>query len=492
MGAARVPELPAGDTAETVADTELQGGALRLPAVLMQSITHIAPALGILLTVQFTATLAGVATPLGFLIGFLIVLTLGVSLTQLAKHLPSAGGYFTYLSHAVHPRAGFLVAWIFLLYAPIIPAFDLPYTGLVVEQAIKSQFGVDLPWWVLFGVAVAFLAFVGYRGIRLSARVMIPLGVAEMLIVAALAVSGFARPGPGGLNVGPFNPTNALTVNGLFLAVVFSIFVFTGFEAAAPVAEESVNPRRNVPKAIVGSIIILGVFQVLVSYGLLTGWGTDKVANFASSTENPVFVLARHLWGAGWVLVPLALINSALAVCIATGNVATRMAYAVGRAGAAPRFLTKLHPRYRTPVNAVFAQTIVTVVLGLSLGFALGPTNNFFMMGLVQTLAAIAVYVGGNLAVFLLYRRERRAEFNPVLHLLFPLFSTIALIVVLWNSVNPIPAAPVGYAVYIAAAWLLAGVILLFVMSRTGRERWLMEAGRVASELPADVGTPSA
>ena len=94
--------------------TKLKAGALKLPALLMQGITHIAPAVGLLLTMQVVASWAGIATPLAYTIAFCVVLTLGISLAQLARHLPSAGGYYTYVSRTVHPYAGELEATVAL------------------------------------------------------------------------------------------------------------------------------------------------------------------------------------------------------------------------------------------------------------------------------------------------------------------------------------------------------------------------------------------
>src|SRR5437867_10990023 len=96
----------------------LRSGALGLSGVLMQGITHIAPATATLFTIQLTTSYAGVTAPLAYLIAFLIVMMLGVSVTQLAKHFPSAGGYYTYVSRTVSPRAGFLTSWLFFLYEP--------------------------------------------------------------------------------------------------------------------------------------------------------------------------------------------------------------------------------------------------------------------------------------------------------------------------------------------------------------------------------------
>src|ERR1700743_3646018 len=93
--------------------TGLRANALSFTSVLTQSITHIAPAVGLVVTVQMVSTVAGIASPVAYGIAFLIVLVLGVCLAQLALHLPSAGGYYTYVSQSLNPKAGFLVGWMF-------------------------------------------------------------------------------------------------------------------------------------------------------------------------------------------------------------------------------------------------------------------------------------------------------------------------------------------------------------------------------------------
>ena len=222
----------------TPVETGLRAGALGFPEVLMQGITHIAPAVGLVLTIQFVASVAGVTTPLAFLCGFLIVLTLGIALTQLARHLPSAGGYFTYVSHTVGPRAGFLTAWIYFLYDPALAAINLALMGYFFESTMRSEYGIRCPWWLFFLAATALITFLVYRGIAISAGTMMLLGAGEVTIVVALACFGVLHPGAGGVNLTGYLPHHAPSLNGLYLGVVFSIFCFTGFDAVAPVAEE--------------------------------------------------------------------------------------------------------------------------------------------------------------------------------------------------------------------------------------------------------------
>jgi amino acid transporter len=470
------------DQVVTAADTQLQSGAIGLPGALMQSITCVGPAVGLFFSVQYLASLSGVAVPFAFFMVLLIMLTVAVSVAQLAKHLPSAGGFFTYVSHTIHPRAGFITAWLFFLYMPLAICVPAVFMGGVVETELKSNYGFTFPWWLAFLIVVVAVLAISYRGIKMSARVLLTLGLLEIGIVIALSVSGLVSPGSGGVNLSSFNPGNAGGFHGLYLGVTFGLLSLTGWEASAPVAEETENPRRNVPRALLYSVIIMGVFFVFCAWGLLVGWGTNHVGSFATSTQLPAFVLGKQFWGGAWILVLLAIINSTFAICLSSATVATRMFYAMGRAGALPSSLAKLHPTHKTPVNAVILLLVGSIAIGLFLGLRTGTQNEYFMMGLVFVLATTWAYVMANIGNFRYFYRERRSEFNWFLHLACPIIGTAAIGWVVYKSLVPLPAAPVKYAPIIVGSWFVVGLVVLAVMRARGREKWLLEAGKSVHE----------
>ena len=378
-----------------VAQTELKAGALHLPEVLMQAITHIAPAIGLITSVLAITQNAGKTAPLAFLIAFVLMLLLGVGLVELARHLPSAGGYYTYVSRTVSARAGFLTTWMYFLYDPVGGLLNFAIMGWILQAVLKAEWNVVFPWWIFMILATAILTFLTYVGVELSGRSMVVLGIFEMVVVVLLTFTGLVHPGSGGVNLGGFNPGNSISANGLFLGVVFCIFAFTGFESVAPMAEESANPRRTLPRAIIWSIVIMGLFYTLCTWGILIGWGTNDLQSFnATSTSvsgNPVLPLAKHLWGGAWILVLIAMLNSVLAVSIACQNAVTRVYFAMGRTGVLPRALAKVHPRFKTPTNAIWFQTAINLVVGLGLGFWIGPYNEWALLAIVLTLAMILV-----------------------------------------------------------------------------------------------------
>jgi amino acid transporter len=477
-----------------VAKTDLAAGALRLPEVLMQSVTLVAPAIATLFSFAFIISFAGVVAPLAFLIVMAIALILAVNLAMLARAFPSAGGYYTYLSRALHPRVGLFASWVYLLFNPLVPAPILVYMGTVLESELKAKYDFTFPWWLFAGLALAIVMFVSYRGIKLSGKALIVLGGLEIVIVMALGIWGVFDPGPGGFNFQPLNPGNIGDVgsHGLYLAVVFGIFSITGWEGACPIAEESENPRSTVPKALILSVLITGSILVIATWFLLIGWGTDNVAGIASSSEIPPLVLADRFWGSAYWIVLLALVNSTLAVCIASNLVGTRMWYSMGKTGALPKWFAQINPKYKTPWNATHVQFGLIVGSAAILTWWWGKNNIWFVDGSMITFALGAIYVLGAVAVIKYFWTEKRSEFNPLLHGVFPLTSIVAIALLWYKSLNPFPPAPFKWGPVTAFVWFGLGIVVIAVLAATGKERVLAAAGTAVEErleTPEEIAT---
>ena len=174
-------------------------------------------------------------------------------------------------------------------------------------------------------------------------------------------------------------------------------------------------------------------------------------------------------------------------MCLATANVGTRMWYGMARTGSFPKALAKVDRQYRTPVNAILVQLAISIAVGLGVGIAFDPATSFNLIdGLVLVLAVGVVYIMANVAVFMFYIRERRAEFNFVLHVVFPLISSAALIYAVYKSFQPAPASPYKWSPVIDGVWLLIGVAILLAMRARGREDWLARAGASLAEVEPD------
>lgn len=473
-------ETQAPSGSGTVRHGELQRGALGLTGATMQAITQIAPAIAAFFFTTAVVGFTGVVAPLAYLIGVLIVLMLGSALVQLSKHLPSAGGYYTYVSRAVHPRAGFLTSWMYVFYAPLAGGPIYGFFGFIVAGELKANYQIDVPWlwWVCIVVGAPLVAFLQHRGIKISARAMLILGGIEILIVLVLSAWGFVDPGPGGSAFQAFDPSKAISLSGFSLAVVFSVQGLTGWEAAAPLAEETSDPRRNIPRTVMLSIVLIGAFLVFSYWGQIVGWGIGDPKGIAGSSELPALILAHRFWHGAWLILLFAFLNSTLAVCLACANVGTRMWYKMAQTGSLPTALAKTDRRFQTPTNAILVQLAIALSVGLGVGIGFGAETSYFLVdGLVLVLAVAVVYIMANLGVFMFYRGERRAEFKPLLHVVFPIISSAALIYAIYKSFSPAPASPYKWAPVIDGVWLLIGIAILLVMRARRHEEWLTKAG---------------
>lgn len=499
----------------SVAQTELKAGALKLPSIFMQSLTMVAPGIAALFYTPVVVSQAGLAAPLAYPLAFIIVLLTAIVLAELAKAVPSAGGYYTYVARGIHPRAGFLVSWLNIIFAPLVLGAVTTFGGYVISSSL-SWTGFWADWFpLLFGlVAVTCVAGVQYVGVQFSGKTLVITGGIELTVVTLLGLWGLANPGPGGFNVKPFDPSNASSASGLFLAAVFAIQAFTGWEGAAPMAEETEDPRKNIPRALIGSTILFGIFIVLVQWGVMVGWGTDNFKEIASASPLPGIQLAQQYWGDFWGILLIMLCSSVVAVSIACANVGTRMWYRMGVDGAFPKWFGVVHPVRKTPVNAIIAQWVLAIltVLGFTaLAYFATPTdaggqtmvvayqNQYYFDGYLIGYVVLAIYTLGNIAAFMLYRRELKSEFSWILHGLFPLLSTLGMVAVLLFSLNIIggdpltfqpekwalPVAPFNIAVLSVLGWLILGIVIVVYMALSGHEAWIERAALAASEREA-------
>src|SRR5215207_6947016 len=433
----------------------LREHSIRLPQVLFQSITHMGPGLAVAFSLLVGYAFAGAAMPLSVLLAILVCLMIANSVGQLAKQMSSAGGLYTYASQALGPKAGFLVGWSLGFVELIIAPSVFLITGNILATS------VGLPWWFWTIVATGIVFLLNYWGVRLSTNTGIALGIIE--IVAFLALGVYMIVSAGDANtLQVFNPANSLegTWSGVFKGMVFSILAFIGFEAAAPLGEEARNPRRTIPRVVLSSALVIGLFYLVCAYASVMGWGFSRMGSYAENPD-PWTTMATRYWGVGWVIIFLAIVNSAIANANAGVNAATRVIYAMGRIDVLPRVFGRTHPEHRTPYMAIIAQSILALVVALVLGAAFEPVGGFSIIATAVTIVVILVYMMVSLACMVFYLRERRDQFNVLLHGVFPMLAILILLAPLYYQFAPLPDYPVRLGNYFAIAWILLGFLAL-------------------------------
>ena len=464
-------------------DNKLERNAIGLREVVFQSICSMAPGAAIAASIPFGAPLAGGALPLAVVFAFIGILFTASSIGQLAKHIPAAGSVATYSAIGLRPWVGYLVGWAYaaveILIVPLV-MLQLGYTVAGEWHSNSSGFPLN-SWWIFMTLGTLLVSFLVYRGIGTSAKVGTWLGFFEITVFVILGVFLVVKAGSHNtLSVFTTAHANAKGFHGwsgVIAGSVFTLLAFSGFEAAAPLAEESKDPRKNVPKAIMIATFSIAAVYIFTTYAATVAFGPNNFLNFAADNNgNPWDHLARGVSGLMYVLVLLAIVNSTIANANAGANVFTRTAFAFGRVGAFPKWMGQLDPKHKSPKNALMVQLIVGLVLGLGLGFKYTPQVAFGVVATGLVVLVVLVYMVVNIACIGYYSKHRREDRHPIIHIVVPIIGFLFLVPGFMNAagITGIPglsfivslAAPLSYAAYAMAIWMVLGVITLFILKK--------------------------
>jgi amino acid transporter len=481
---------------------ELQRNAIGLPEVLVQSITHMAPAVATALSIGAATGFAGRLTPLAVVFAMIACLFTAYSIGQLAKHLPSAGGMYTYVARGLGPFFGWLMAWAFALAEPLVApillaAFGL-YGGIFLSTYLHIGTDFQYLWIVLAVLCGLVLWWLIYTGVQLSARTGVVLGVIEIVIFVFVSAFLIANAGPRN-TIDVFVPSGKDGVLPAFQGMIFCLLAFIGFEAAAPLGEEAREPRRTIPRAVIWSTLLVGAFYIFNYYAATVFFGPDKMGAFYTfNNGDPWGYMAEQVLGTlGGILVVFAIINSSFANANSGATAATRSIFSMGRSGLLPRWFAAINTRHNTPVNAIHFQAILAIVVAVAGGLILaddpfpgvGPINIYVFIGTMLGLLFAGMYIAVNLAVIGFYLRERRDEFNVIKHLVVPILGVIAMVpavlsviggltIPILNVTLPPYETSLRFTAPIVAVWMVIGIVV-FV--------WLWMSNRAALSRMGDI-----
>ncbi len=436
---------------------QLRRNSLGLSELVFQGITHIAPAGSIVFTFPIIASQAGPDMPISLLLSTIVCFFIANTVAEFSRYLPSSGGYYSFATRGLGSRSGFMATWNYLIYDLLGPAGALGFLAYLLSDILRTELSVNVPWWAIAGAAFGLIWIVTYYGIRLSMHTTALLGSLEMLIMLALAITFLVHPGPGSNYVAPVKLSSSPHhFEGVLGGMIFSLLALSGFEAPAPMAQESRRPGKFIGLAVNLSLLATGIFYVFTSYSSAVGWGTGSMAAFASS-PNPYYALAHALWKAAWWLVVLALINSAIGTGMACTNAASRVMYTMGQAGILPARFGKVHPVHQTPAFAIAFIQLVGLAAVLIVGLLFRAADIFDVLGTLATLAVIILYSMANLALTFYVRRNHPNDFSVWRHAIVPSIGTLALLPVLFVTVYPAPSWPYSLMRYVFVAALIFG-----------------------------------
>ncbi|MEH2390119.1 MAG: APC family permease [Nostoc sp.] len=466
---------------------KLQRNTLQLRHAVVMAVAAMSPVGAIFFNTIPQAGLVGAAMPLCYIIGFGVALLVADQISILAAEFPASGSLYTFVTQGLGVRWGFLAGWLSLISFGAAIAFVFLVMSANFQELLLHWFGVHLNWTLWYCLFALIVGAVCYRGIHFSLQLDLTLLMFELGVCLLLALIVFIQAGKTGqLTLLPFRLTGLPQHSNLFVGVILSILSFVGFESATTSGEEVQNPRKSIPKATVITLVLVGVFYVLMSYVATLGYGIHNMAAFAQDAA-PFDTIARHVWGNGFaLLIDFAGIMAGYACAVAFLNGAARIIYAISREELFPRWLAHIHPTYRTPTNAIFGLSGSSAFVGLGLGMLWTPIQAFAFLGTVITLAALAIYGLTSLSCFRYFSTKRRTQleqnftnrFGWLRYVLLPWLSIITISSVLVGNLYPPPPAPLNLAPIVVLIWLLLGIGVLKLL-QIHKPEAIRHAGRL-------------
>jgi amino acid transporter len=448
---------------------DLKRNALGLPSALAMSLAFISPTIGVIFISSLIGGQAGVASPFIFLLGTIGIALMAVTIAEFARRVTSAGGFYKFITLGLGNRAGFACGMVLLFAYVLQSPLNTNLFGGFVSQALLSDFGVYVPWWILMIAIVLLVGLLAWYSVHASMQFGIAFLIAEVAVAAVLLLLVVFRGGDGGQIPAAFTPTQAIHGwGGLGKAFVFIVLAFFGFESCLTVAEETRNPRRNLPIALVGSVTLAGLWFSFAMYAVVVGFGAKHIDKLAASSEPLRDLAVRYIGPWYGVVIDLAAFSAIIAVLLAIHTANFRVLYALGRDGLLPRALGRTHSVHKTPHVAIISYSIATLVIGLAAGMAWGPINAFGDLGYLSSIAMLPVYVLTNVALPVFVRKFYPSEFSPVVHVLFPIVSSAIFIVGIWLNIHPWPAEPMTSFPIIVLAVVVAAALWGVWLQRSG------------------------
>lgn len=443
---------------------KLRANVLGLPHAIVISIAVMSPAASIFFNTPPQAGVVGAAIPFCYVIGFIVALFVANQFSELSRELPSSGSAYTFVTEGMGTRWGFLVGWVGILAIALGVPYSFVFMSANIETLMARFFGIDINWSIYYVIAVGIVFAVTYIGVRASLSIDIGFVIFEVGICLALAGIILWHVGSTtGLSATPFTPSAIYNGPGSSIAagIIFAVLSFVGFETAATLGEETRNPHRNIPRAVFGSMIVIGLFYIVMVYAGTMGYGIANMAKGYANDLAPFDTLSRRFGGAGLAaVIDIVGILGFFSAAIAIVNGGARILYTVARDGLLPRPLSWTHSKRQTPGVAIALLCGFGLVIGIPLGLALAPVNAFGFLAITDAALSLIIYFAVNIACLRFFRTKRRAQFSFVRHGLIPVIGMLITGAILAALVASPGDAPLSYAPIVVGVWLVIGVIV--------------------------------
>lgn len=403
------------------------------------------------------ATAGGVA-PAVVVISVVGALALAWVVACYARRYAGSGTVYEYISNVLGRRAGVAASLGYGLALLFLgPPFFL-VAGLLFQSFAIAHLGFDPGWWTGAVGGLAIVVALQLLGVGLSVRVQLALTTLSAIPILVLAIVIIAKGGAGGNTLSVFNPASS-THGDVFRALLFAVTLFIGFEAAASLGEETADPHRSIPRAVVGTVALTAGWFVLVIYAGTIGFGPAQSAELWGSDPNGLATLAHQYVGAGdATLIEIAVLLDIVAVWMALTNSLARLAFALARDRILPAAFARTTRRGVPWVGvlgcalAALAMLVATAVVNLE--------ERFTMLSILILPGLLAVQ-----AIYALLAVAAVKIVRPGLRWLVLLAAAAVPVLGIYGTINPFPEGPVRWGIWLTLIGIGAGVLWFAYLS---------------------------
>ncbi len=331
---------------------------------------------GIFVLTGIAAGLAGPAIILVFIFNGIVAFFTASTYAELGASLPEAGGGYLWVKNSLPHPSGFLSGWMsWMAHSVACSLYAAGFSAYFIQFLNSVNIKVPLPYVVqksLVGLFIVFLfSYINYRGAKETGRAESVVTVMKVLILLVFGAMGLALIFKEPVRLGHFSPFFSEGTKGILIAMGLTYIAFEGYEIIAQSGEEIVNPKKNIPKAIFYSLLIVVPIYVLVAFVALgvsnpvagqTAW-----AYLAVKKEVAILEAATNISQFGGIIVMLGGLLSTVSALNATIYSSSRVAFAMGRDYNFPEFFATIHKKYKTPTGSIIASSVLISAMFLFL-----------------------------------------------------------------------------------------------------------------------------
>lgn len=366
------------DQEKEVGYERLGGKKLGLVDVVAQSVGFMGPVFSaafiipLIVGVNFAARGAGTSAPLAVLLAGVGVFALGWIVAQYAKRIHAAGSLYDYVSNGLGSTVGAAAGWLYYAGTIILTTgLGVLLGGYVHDNLMPAVFSVEgglFPIWLWDAIFALGLFAVLYLGVQISTRVQLTLALISVAVVLVYFISVIARLGGDNDFGKAFDPNPADGFSGIMFGVLYGVLIFVGFETAANLAEETAEPKRSIPRAVLFSVVVVSIFYIIAAYVEVAGFGFDlAVITDPAVAGAPLFALGAPggEFGSEFVLKLLLVVVflDMLAVYVGAAVASTRGVFAMARDRRLPAMAAGVSASHGTPTGAIALLMFVQALL---------------------------------------------------------------------------------------------------------------------------------